>query len=621
MEKDKKHPFVNIMLFLTVVSSIINFVTTFIYRENDLNILLVTINILLLFIFTIFFVAASITNNNTNKATTFISAFILTIYNVLGILTNTSLVEVPTLNKVIDFRGNSLTSVVKWASKNNITLNQEYEYSDMIDEYKIISQDILPGSNIKNIKSITVSVSEGASPNKEVVVPDMTTWDSSRVLEFIKTNHLTNVDVEFIESDKVKDTVIEQSKSGNMRRSDEIKITFSLGEDELSDTKLTNLVNKSEFETIFYLKQHKINYEIKKDFSNKIKRGNTSKQSIKPGTMVKVNNEEKLIITISKGKKIKVPNLKDMSITEITNWIVINRLKLEFTDRYDDKVKDNKVIEVNYKPGDVIEQGSKVSLVISKGKLTMPKFESLADFYEWADKYSINYEEKHEFNNSVKTGEVISYSVKAGKAIKNGETIIITISDGNEALVPDLVDLTKSEAIKKLKEANLNYNFIYRNSNSIKKDKVISQSISASSKVSENTTITVTLSNGKKETESTTQNRKTNTNNYSNTNTSSSSNNSGSSNSNNQNTTPTPSTPVCNVCSFRASQITSTLQQYSTYESAANGLRSYLQSKCSGLKVNISGVEADGFDPGDYISGYKGGDISSCDTISITLAK
>ena len=30
---------------------------------------------------------------------------------------------------------------MQWASKNNILVNQEYEYSDMIPEYKIISQD------------------------------------------------------------------------------------------------------------------------------------------------------------------------------------------------------------------------------------------------------------------------------------------------------------------------------------------------------------------------------------------------------------------------------------------------------------------------------------------------
>ena len=608
--KPKKHPFVNMMLFLTIISSIIYFIVTLEYKGNDLNILEILINILILFLFTIFFVASSITNNTRHKATTFISALLLTIYNTLGILTTLSLVTIPTINKVEDFRGKTLTEVITWATKNNITLNQQYEYSDMIDDYKVISQDIKPGQDIKNLKKITISVSEGPNPNKEVVVPDMVTWDSERVLEFINDNHLSNVKVEFSESDKIKDTVIDQSKKGNLKRNDEIKLKFSLGEDELGETKLIDLTNKSKFETTFYLKQHQIKYKEENDFSSKTKRGYTAKQSIKPGTMIKPNDKE-VVITISKGKKIKVPNLKKMSVTEITNWIVSNRLKLEFSDKYDDKVKDNKVISASHKKGDIIEQGTKVSIVISKGKLKMPKFKNLADFYEWADKYGINYEEKHEFSDKVKQGEVIKYSVKTGEAIKNNETIIVTISDGEKCEVPDLKDLTKSEAIKKLKKANLNYTFVYKSSNSIKKDKVISQSISAGSKVSKDTTITVTLSNGKKETEykEEVQRRESTTSKSTN------------------NTTPKKPTPVvpkkvCNNCTIIGSKLKNVIRDnINNYSAAASALTSEIKSQCPGITVSIKGDTTSGKAPGSFISGFSGGNTTSCSTVTITLAK
>ena len=594
----RKHPLVSFMLFLTIVSSIGYFITTLLYKGNDINLLYLLISVLLLLLFSVFFVSSSITNTSKHKGSIFISALLLTIYNTLGIIVTMNIVTFPTLNKVEDFRGKSLTNVVDWASKNNIELDQEYEYSDMIDEYKVISQNLKPGSDPKN-KILTVSISEGPSPNKDVVVPNMVTWDSERVLDFIKKNHLSNVDVEFVESDKVRDTLIEQSKIGNMKRNDSVKLTFSLGDDPLESPKLIDLTEKSEFEAVFYLKQHKIKYNIKKDFS-KIKRGLVSKQSIEPGTVIK---DETVDITISKGKKIKVPNLKKMDIDSITKWIITNRLKLDFTDKYDEKIKDNHVISANYKKGSVIEQGSLVTIVISKGKLKMPNFKTLADFYEWADKYNIKYQEKREFSDSVKQGEVIKYSVKAGKPIKNNETIIVTISDGKECKVPDVVNLTKSEAIKRLKNAKLNYSFVYKSSNSIKKDKVISQSISAGKKVSINTTVTITLSNGKESTKIV-QARKNTTN-----------------KSSSKPKTPTKPTRVCKTCSFRASQIISVLQQYSTYSAAASGLKSYLQSKCSGLTVNISGRALDGYDPGDYVSGFKGGDISSCSSVSIVLAK
>ena len=98
----------------------------------------------------------------------------------------TEYVEVKTpITTVPDFSGKSLTEVMKWASKNDITMTQEYEYSDMIDEYHVIAQDVKAGSLIKNTKSITLSIGEGPNPNKMVAIPSMVGWTSEQVLDFI----------------------------------------------------------------------------------------------------------------------------------------------------------------------------------------------------------------------------------------------------------------------------------------------------------------------------------------------------------------------------------------------------------------------------------------------------
>lgn len=520
----KHHPIVNFFLFLSLVSSVLGFVITLIYKEDAVDMTYSFISSLLLVIFTLLFVASSIANNNRKKGIIAISSLVLILFNCFYIGTTMSLINLPSFNKMEDFTGKSLTEVVDWASSNNINLEQYYEYSDMIDEYKIISQDVKAGKNIKDVKNLTVAVSEGASPNKDVIVPSMIGWDSERVLKFIKKNYLSNVIVEFVESDKAEDTVIEQSKNGNLKRNEEIKLTFSLGEGEKTDVKLIDLTNKTKFEAEFYLKQHRIDYEFNDDFSNKIQRGKVMKQSKKSGTIIKADSNEKIKVTISRGKKIVVPDLSNMSITEITNWIIKNRLKLEITDRYDEKIKDNKVIEANHKKGGTIEQGSLISLVISKGKLVMPNFKSLSAFLEWAQKYNIKYEEKHEFSENVEAGKIISFSHKTGDTIKNNDTVTVTISDGKKCEVPDLKGMSKNDIISKLKKLDLNYNFIYQASNSVAKDNAISQSISAGSSVSKGTTITVTLSNGKKETSSSSSNKSSSSNGKSSNNTKSNSN-------------------------------------------------------------------------------------------------
>lgn len=617
--KKKKHPIINLFLFLTLVSSLVYFGITLWIGSNDVNFFSALISSVLLVIFSILFIAICVTNPNRKKGTIFLGSLFLLSFNIFGSLTGLGIVNVPALGQVEDLTGKSLTDVVKWAKKNNITLNQDYEYSDMVSSYNIISQDVLAGTKVKDINELRVSVSEGANPDKEIIVPEMNGWDSERVVNYVEDNYLNNVDVSFEESDKVEDTVIEQNKSGSMKRSDELKLTFSLGEElDNSDVKMTDLINKSEFEAVFYLKQHRIKYEIKKEFSNKIERGNVVDQSIKAGNTVKVDSDDdKVTITISKGKSIKVPNLKKMSMVEITEWVVENKLKLEFTNKYDDSVKENDVIYANYDKGDKIEQGSTVKIVISKGKLVMEKFDSYDKFKVWADKYNIIYEEKHEFSDDIPQGEIISYSYKKGDTIKNGDSIIVTISDGKECKVPDVIGMTKKEAIKALEDAGLNYNFVTQNSSKTK-NTVIKQSISAGSKVSHSTTITVTLSSGKK-----TEHHGGS---------SSSNNNSSNDNSNNNSSGNTPDfkpepkpdpEPVCNSCYIRPGELKNVILNNSgSFNGAASAVKSFITGRCPGVKVVINDDGgSSGFNPGSYVSGWEGGNFNSCDTITITLAK
>lgn len=629
--KNKKHPIVNFFLFLTLISSLAYFGITLWNGQNTSNFFGSLISSLLLVVFSILFIAICVTNPNRKKGTIFLGSFFLLLFNLFGGLTTLGIVNIPSLGQVEDFTGKSLTDVVKWAEKNKVTLNQDYEYSDMVSEYSIISQDIESGTKTKDINELTVSVSEGPNPDKEIIVPDMDGWNSERVINYVLDNYLNNVDVSFEKSDKAEDTVIEQNKSGSMKRSDELKLTFSLGEElDNSDVKMADLINKSEFEAIFYLKQHRIKYEIEKEFSNKIERGNVADQSVKAGDTVKVDSDDnKVTITISKGKSIIVPDLKKMSMVEITEWVVENKLKLEFTNKYDDSVKENDVISANYDKGDKIEQGSTVKVVISKGNLVMENFKSFDEFKKWADKYDISYEEKHEFSDDVPQGEVISYSYKKGDTIKNGDSIVVTISDGKECKVPDVIGMSKSKAIDALEEAGLNYNFVTQSS-SKSKNTVIKQSISAGSKVSSGTTITITISSGKQ-----TEYRENSSSNHS---SSSGSSSSGSSNSggssssggSGSNPTPTPDPepepepePVCNSCYIRPGELKSVILNSSgSFSAASNAVRNFITGRCSGVKVVINNDGgSSGFNPGSYVSGWEGGNFSSCDTITITLAK
>ena len=488
-----KHPIIHTFLILVLLTSLAYFIISLFY--NDTDSLSVLISSLLLMVFTILYISNSIKLNKKSKSSIFFSSLVLCSYFVFGILSTMGIITFPG-TRVIDFSGKSLTEVIKWSEKNKIDIVQVYEYSDMIAEYHIINQDVKAGTRIKNVDSITIAISEGANPSKEIMVPNMVSWDSERVLAFVKENHLSNVIVEFVESSKAVNTVIEQSKSGNMKRDEELKLMFSYGEElEFSEVKLKDLSGMSKFEATFYLKQNHLNYEFEEVFSSKIKKGFVVKQSVKAGEMVKVN-DDKIIVYISKGPEIKVPNLVGMSMSDITDWVISNKLKLEFSDKYDDTIKENSVISANVKQGDVVSEGTVIKVVISRGKLIMPEFENYDEFREWADKYEISYDEQHEFSDSVAAGKVISYSYEKGETIKNNDTIIVKVSDGKESSVPNVVNATKANAKSKLENAGFRVNYVYKCS-TIANGNVIRQSISAGSKVAQGTTITLTISTGK----------------------------------------------------------------------------------------------------------------------------
>lgn len=568
--KIKNNFYINILLTVSFISIILNFIVI-IFFKNDSNLIINLVGNLILSIFAVFFILQSLqaTYNRNNKLNIVCASILLIGYSIFQICNNLGALSILKLNTVPDFSNKYLTEVIKYAEKNNIKLNQIYEYSDSIDEYKIISQSKKSDTLTKDVKSLTVVVSEGFNEEKEITVANMINWSDSRVLEYIEENKLTNVSVSFVESDKDPNTVIEQDKSGNLKRNEEINLVFSIGDiNNLEDIKLVNLKNMKKFNAEFYLKKNAIKYDVETSFSKKIKRDYVIGTNKKVGENLKPNNEDdKLILKVSKGEEIKVPNLEKYSLIDLTNWIIENKLKLEVDSKYDDSKESGEIIDVNVNTGDIIEQKSLIKVTISKGKLVMASFKDLDEFRTWALKYEINYEEKYEFSDDFEEGKVISYSHRRGDTIKNGDTVIVTISKGSKVKVPNVLDDTKASAIKKLENAKLKYNFVYENST---KDKniVIKQSLAANSEVSKNTTITITLSNGKKPTSSSSR-------------TSSKSNSSTTDTQTNNNTQSEQKTEECDRTVTTTVTIQSSLNGSSLSETAANYRRAYPNVKFS----------------------------------------
>ena len=187
---------INILSIATMISCLGYFGSTIFKGEGLKDIVFA----LLLLLFTVFFISSSITNSSKKKGSNILALVVLFIYQVFGILVMFNIISLPTLKVMENLVDKSLSSAIKWTTDNDVTLEQVYEYSDVVSEYHVIYQSVKPGTKLKNVKKLVLSISEGPNPDKEIVIPSMIGWESEDVLKYIEENHLSNVVFEFVQS-------------------------------------------------------------------------------------------------------------------------------------------------------------------------------------------------------------------------------------------------------------------------------------------------------------------------------------------------------------------------------------------------------------------------------------
>lgn len=450
------------------------------------------------------------------------------------------IIKLPTQSHIIDYSGKSLTKAIEWSDKNKIDYEESFEYSDKIDKFSIISQSVKPNTLTKDIKNIEFTVSNGPDYNKTVMLSDMTGLTTDDVIKFTQENYMKNVQIVFEDNKEIKnDEIIKQSSTGKIKRNDSIIFTASLGDSEkLTSIKLKDLKNEKLLNATTYLGKNGIIFELKYEFDSKIARGSIISTDVKKGATV--NPGDKIILTVSKGKEVKVPDFKGMNLKDVMSFIIKNNLDIEYFDNYDDIVKKGNVISCNYKKGDIIEEETVLNIVFSKGKLVMKKFDDLASFKAWAETYQVKYEIKEEFNKDIQKGSIIKFSVKQGEKINSEVGIIVYVSKGESVKVPDFIGKGKNDIQKECDSLGIVCSF-YNTLSDKEEGTAISQSIPKDTEISKGDGLDLEIATKKQEqvttkkksTTSTPSNNSINTNTQNNTN-----------NQQNNNSTPSQTTTV-----------------------------------------------------------------------------
>ncbi len=490
----------NIFAIICLILSISYSIFTVIFCGDQVNNLYLIINAIVITIFALFLTIMVITKNyKTKNVFSYFTTIILSGFLIFNFLVLNNNIELPTQELLENFQNKTISEALKWAKENNIEVNQIYEYSDNIEEYRIITQDIYPNTLLKKVDKITFTVSYGPNYDKIISLPNMVGWNIDDAMKTINDNFLNNVNIDYeVNEEKEKDTIIEQSISGQIRRNDEVNIKVSLGStDDLEPVEMINLKNKSLMDATLWLKRHGIKYELVYVFSDEIAKNYVADQETDPGKTVNPKDDTVKLI-ISKGKKIVVPDLTKLSVDEATEWIINNNLKVKFETKYDSNIEAGKIIEADYKENDEIEAGTLITITTSKGPLKMPKFNNISDLRNWANNLGIEYREEYEFNDNVNKGDIIKTIPEENAVINYSDVIIVHISYGKPVTVPSFIGKSKSEISSTCNNIGLNCTFYYNGYSDTPYDIAQNQNKNAGSEVVSGTYVSIGLSSGPK---------------------------------------------------------------------------------------------------------------------------
>ena len=496
LEKEEKnnrkvlHAVFLIIAFISFITYSIIEITKF---ESFLNFLPKLLGIIFIFLFLICFTVISLKNK---KGTTsvIICSLLVIIYSVFNILLTLNIINLPSDEFIPNFYNKTINEVNEWKKTNNIEVIENYEYSDTVNKYHIISQDITYPTLTKDISKLTINISLGPDLEKEIIVPNFVGKNIDEVLKYVEENYLSNVTINYEVSTNTIDTVISQDASGSLRRNAPINFKVAKSE-EMGDVEIIDFTNKTKLYALSWLNKYNIKVKIEEDFSDTVEIDHVIKQSITGET---VNSEtDEIILTISKGKMMIAPDIASMKVDDINDWITDNNLKVVYKEEYSDNIKLGDVITSSVKKDDVVSNGDTIEVTISKGSLAMTTVNNVNEFTNWATTNEIDYEINYEFSNTVKKDEIIKCSHKTGEIIKKDDTVIITVSKGKSITIPNFVGSSKSSIQNKCQDLNLNCSFKNGGlTEKTAKDIAISQSKKANTTVAEGTSLVITLSGG-----------------------------------------------------------------------------------------------------------------------------
>ena len=202
---------------------------------------------------------------------------------------------------------------------------------------------------------------------------------------------------------------------------------------------MPSVVNMSSKDAKEALEEKGLSVVVKKEYTNDVEKGKVISQS--PSEGEELEDVETAKISVCAGKIINVPDV--VNRTEDAAEEAVENSGLTFVvseKKYSSSFEKGRVISQSSKAGASLNEGSELSVVVSKGEktYTVPNVKGypLSTAKSKLSNAKMQVTVKEEYSSSVSSGNVISQSVSSGKKVKKNTKITITVSKGAKPVAP-----------------------------------------------------------------------------------------------------------------------------------------------------------------------------------------
>ncbi|XMB85260.1 PASTA domain-containing protein [Mycoplasmatota bacterium WC44] len=412
------------------------------------------------------------------------------------------------------FRGSTVTpnmvnwskyQVDEWVDSNDVEVTYLYEYNTSTPENSVIKQSILENTKVKKNMILEITLSEGFNPNEVIDVIDLSTANNSDIQNWIDSNHLTNVELNYSYNTLVPENQIVsyEFKSGSQstfKRKDQLVIEISKGSSSNQNkVTLPNLTEMTLHEALAWGESNQITLKTNYVYSQYVSADTILKQDINAGTKVSPNNI--INLSISLGKQIIVPNFSSLTQTRAVTWATDNGVSLTLNTAYSSYIEEGYFIEQSLQANEIIAQRDNLSVTYSLGKIDMYSYVGTSILQMKSDLDALNlnganitYSIEYVYTTSYSAGMVVSHSFEHSE-LSPGSVMTILVSEGESVFVPDFKGLDQTTILNLCQSNEMVCVFKFKNYPS-PAGWLISQSVKPGEVISKNDPVTITLSLG-----------------------------------------------------------------------------------------------------------------------------